>query len=133
MKRTVTAQQPAMSGASQRKVPVTANRRKGPYLIYPNNNTQMTVLWQLDVTAGCTIAWGTDTTYSTGSAGTTEYGTDHQHKYNITGLTPGTKYYYRVTAGSNNWTGNFYAAPASECDSCEILHVWRYAIKRRQQ
>jgi hypothetical protein len=92
---------------------VSANRRKGPYLIYPGNNTQMTVLWQVDVTAGCLIAWGTDTTYSTGNAATSEYGSDHQHKYNITGLTPGTKYYYRVTAGTNNWTGNFYAAPAA--------------------
>ena len=52
-------------------------------------------------------------TIQLGVADTTEYGTDHQHKYNITGLTPGTKYYYRVTMGSNNWTGNFYAAPAS--------------------
>ena len=38
---------------------VNANRRKGPYLIYPGTNTQMTVLWQVDATAGCTIAWGT--------------------------------------------------------------------------
>jgi len=82
------------------------------------------VLWQVDVTAGCTIAWGTDTSYSTGNAGTTEYntGTDgHQHKYNITGLTPGTHYYYRVTAGSNNWTGNFYAAPAASATNVKLL------------
>jgi len=74
--------------------------RKGPYLIYPNNNAQMTVLWQLDSTSTCTLAWGLDTSYSTGSANTTEYGSDHQHKYTITGLTPGTKYYYLVTAGA---------------------------------
>jgi predicted phosphodiesterase len=103
---------------------VTANRRKGPYLIYPGVNTQMTVLWQVDVTAGCIIAWGTDTTYATGNAATTEYstGTDgHQHKYTITGLTPGTKYYYRVTAGSNNWTGNFYAAPAADAANVKFF------------
>jgi hypothetical protein len=84
----------------------------------------MTVLWQVDVTAGCTIAWGTDTSYSTGNAGTTEYnsGTNgHQHKYNITGLTPGTRYYYRVTGGSNNWTGNFYAAPAASATAVKFF------------
>ena len=47
-----------------------ATMRKGPYLIYPGNNTQMTVLWQTDVTVGSSIAWGTDTSYSTGSAST---------------------------------------------------------------
>jgi hypothetical protein len=81
----------------------------------------MNVLWQVDVTVGCTIAWGTDTSYSTGSAGTTEYGTDHQHSYTITGLTPGTHYYYRVTAGSSNWTGDFYAAPASNATSVKFF------------
>ncbi len=100
---------------------VVVNRRKGPYLIYPNNNTQMRVLWQVDVTAGCTIAWGTDTSYSTGNAGTTEYGTDHQHSYTIGSLTPGTKYYYRVTGGSNNWTGNFYAAPAATATNVKFF------------
>jgi hypothetical protein len=100
---------------------VTANRRKGPYLLYPGNNTQMTVLWQIDVTTSCNIAWGTSTSYSTGNANTSEYGSDHQHKYNITGLTPGTHYYYRVTAGSNNWTGNFYAAPASSATSVKFF------------
>jgi len=100
---------------------VSANIRKGPYLIYPGVNTQMTVLWQINVATGCTIAWGTDTSYSTGNAGTTGYGTDYQHKYNITGLTPGTKYYYRVTAGSNNWTGNFYAAPATDATNVKFF------------
>jgi hypothetical protein len=100
---------------------VTVNMRKGPYLIYPGINTQMSVLWQVDVTAGCSLAWGTDTSYSTGSAATTEYGSDHQHKYNITGLTPGTKYYYRVTAGSNQPTGSFYAAPAADANNVKFF------------
>jgi len=98
-----------------------ANIKKGPYLIYPNINTQMTVLWQVDVTSTCNIAWGTDTTYSLGSVNTTEYGTDHQHKYNITGLTPGTKYYYRVTISGVPKTGNFYAAPAADANNVKFF------------
>ena len=100
---------------------VPANRRKGPYLIFPGNNTQMTVLWQIDVTTTCNIAWGTSTSYSTGNANTSEYGSDHQHKYNITGLTPGTRYYYRVTIGSNNYTGSFNAAPASSATAIKFF------------
>ena len=99
-----------------------ANVRKGPYLIYPNVNTQMTVLWQLDATTSSSnIAWGTDTTYSLGSAATTEYGTDHQHKYNITGLTPGTKYYYRVTVSGVPFTGSFTAAPAASATNVKFF------------
>jgi hypothetical protein len=95
--------------------------RKGPYLIYPGDNAQMTVLWQLPSTQGCTLAWGTDTSYSTGSTATTEYGTDYQHKYTITDLTPGTKYYYRVTAGSSVATGSFRSAPAADANSVKFL------------
>ena len=95
--------------------------RKGPYLIYPGNNTQMTVLWQLDSTDNCSIEWGADTTYSAGNTATTEYGIDHQHKYNITGLTPGTKYYYRVTVGGVQYTGSFLAAPDADAANLKFF------------
>jgi 3',5'-cyclic AMP phosphodiesterase CpdA len=99
-----------------------ANMIKGPYLTYPGNNAQMTVLWQVDtITNGCNIAWGTDTTYSLGNAYTSEYGTDHQHKYTITGLTPGTKYYYRVKVSGKEYTGSFTAAPASDATSVKFF------------
>ena len=99
----------------------TAVLRKGPYLIYPGDNTQMTVLWQLDASETCAIVWGLDTNYSSGSANVPEYGTDHQYKYNITGLTPGSKYYYKVTVGSGITTGTFYAAPAASATSLKFL------------
>jgi hypothetical protein len=95
--------------------------KKGPYLIYPGDNTQMTVLWQMSGTIGCTLEWGLDTSYSTGSTATSEYGGDHQHKYTITGLTPGTKYYYRVTAGAAQGTGSFRTAPATDATSVKML------------
>jgi hypothetical protein len=97
------------------------NFKKGPYLIYPGNNTQMTVLWQMTSTVGCTLEWGLDTSYAAGSTATTEYGTDHQHKYTITSLTPGTKYYYRITAGTAELTGSFRSAPAADVASVKLL------------
>ncbi|HVP57926.1 MAG TPA: metallophosphoesterase [bacterium] len=91
-----------------------ASVRKAPYLIYAGDNTQMCVLWQLTTLDSCTIAWGTDQTYSLGNAVTHEYGTTHQHAYTIASLAPGTIYYYRVTAGSEQFTGSFRAAPPAD-------------------
>jgi hypothetical protein len=99
---------------------VVANLRKNPYLLYPGNNTQMRVLWQLDAVTVCNIAWGTDTTYSTGSADTSQYG-DYQHSYTISNLTPGTKYYYRVTVSGNQYTGSFRAAPAADATDVKFF------------
>jgi len=95
--------------------------RKGPYLLFPGDNTQMTVLWQLDGSASTVIEWGTDTSYSLGSINTSEYGSDHQHRYVIPNLTPGTRYYYRVNVGGTYHTGSFNAAPASSAENVKFL------------
>jgi predicted phosphodiesterase len=96
---------------------------KHPYLIYPGQNTRMQVLWQDDASeATNTVSWGTDTTYSMGSAAVPEYG-DKQHKYTITGLTPNTKYYYRVADTTNGvyGAGSFITAPADNVTSIRFL------------
>jgi len=105
--------------ANEHVVPVSF--RKAPYLIYQGLNTEMRVLWQLDGTATCTIAWGTDTNYSMGSAQTTEYGNDHQHRHVIGSLAPGTKYYYRVTVGSESATGSFRTALPGDATHFKFL------------
>jgi len=95
--------------------------RKAPYLIYSGVNTEMDVHWQLDSTSGCTIEWGTDTSYTLGHAFTTEYGMDHQHTHTITGLSSGTLYYYRVTAGGDVHTGSFHAALPDDATQLKFL------------
>ena len=95
--------------------------RKGPYLIYPGNNTQMKVLWQLDASSVCTLEWGLDTTYSGGSIQTNEYGGDHQHQYVIPNLLPATKYYYRVNMSGTYFTGSFLSAPANTATNLKFL------------
>lgn len=89
---------------------------KGPYLIYPNINTKMTVLWQTDKTPILSkIEWGTTSSCSDGQAEVTSEShstTDmHDFNYTIPSLTPGTKTYYKVTADNYVATGSFYAAP----------------------
>jgi len=89
-----------------------ASIRKAPYLIYTGSPTEIKVLWQLSATEQCTIEWGFDETYALGNAVTSEYGPDHQHAYTVPALAPGAWYCYRVTAGSEQSTGTFRAAPA---------------------
>ena len=76
--------------------------KKVPYVLYPGNNDQMLVTWQLINTETCELKYGTDTNYTLGTINTTEYGSDHQHKVLLNGLTPEQKYYFKVT--TNNTT-----------------------------
>lgn len=87
-----------------------ASRRKGPYLMLGGSPSSMTVLWQLDGTATCTLEWGRDRSHWEGRIQTTEYG-DHQHAYTIHGLKPGTLYHYRVTMGGQPYEGTFRTSP----------------------
>ena len=95
--------------------------RKRPYLVYPGDSTQMRVLWQLTGTASCILEWGLDTSYSSGMTHTSEYGSDHQHSYTITDLTPGTKYYYQVTLSDHEYTGSFRTVPAASATKLKFM------------
>ena len=90
---------------------------KGPYLIYPNTPSQMQVRWQADATpASSRVDWGTNATYGQSSGPLTESGAardQHQFDCRITGLTPATRYYYRVLVDAQTNTGSFVAAPAA--------------------
>ena len=105
--------------------PVFAGILKNPYMIYEGQNTTMTVLWQDNaVETANTLKWCIDTNYGMGSATVPEYGTSNQHKYQITGLQPSTKYYYQVTAtpgGTVYGTGSFVTAPAASATSVKFL------------
>jgi hypothetical protein len=94
--------------------------RKEPYLIFPGAMDEIQVLWQMQTTASCTLDWGTDTTYSLGSAVTAEYGTEHQHTHTLTGLTAGGHYFYRVRSGVSR-TGSFRAAPLPDATRLKFL------------
>ncbi|MBI5444529.1 MAG: metallophosphoesterase family protein [Deltaproteobacteria bacterium] len=96
---------------------------KKPYLLYEGQNTTMTVLWQDDaVETTNTLSWGTDTGYGAGSATVPESGPDHQHRYQISGLRPGTRYYYRVADGATVYgMGSFLTAPDENARSAKFL------------
>ena len=95
--------------------------RKSPYLIYPGDPSRMTVLWQFAATDTARISWGTDTTCALGSAQTTEYGYDHQHRITLEGLTAGTRYYYRVNSTGMVRTGSFLSGATPDATRLKFL------------
>nr|WP_271753268.1 S-layer homology domain-containing protein [Cohnella sp. JJ-181] len=90
---------------------------KGPYLLYEGTNTSMSVLWQTSDSQPNQIKWGTDTSYSMGQESVETYGADNQHKFNISGLQPATKYYYEV----DGQAGSFVTAPAADATAVKFL------------
>ena len=101
---------------------------KGPYLLYPADNTKMLIIWQTLSTNTCTVDWGTDITYLSGSKPTVEYGTAHQHKITLDGLTPGTKYFYRVTTNNaDTKTSSFISGAA---DTATVVSLYAYGDTR---
>ena len=95
--------------------------RKAPSLIYPGAATEMQLVWQLAATESSLVEWSDPTTSRRGRAWTHEYGTDHQHTYTVTGLVPGRRYAYRVTAGTETHTGSFRAAPEAGASTLKFM------------
>ena len=95
---------------------------KGPTLIFTGDNTKMRVFWQWTSNATFQMQWGTGTTYTTGNVAVTPNNTTtHLYTYDISGLTPGTKYNYRVVTGSQCSGGTFYAAPATTATNIKFF------------
>ncbi len=95
--------------------------RKAPYIIYSDIPTEMSILWQTDTTAVCSIEWGIDTLYTMGNTAVLEYGVDHQYMKTITELLSNTKYYYRVHNNGDSYSGSFLSAPASESSELKFI------------
>jgi hypothetical protein len=89
-----------------------ANLTKGPTLIYAGANTEMRVAWQWSANTTFQLRWGTDATYSLGTADVTAYDTTNRmYGYTVTGLTPGSRYIYQAVVGTQCASGSFYTAP----------------------
>jgi hypothetical protein len=95
--------------------------KKGPYLLFDDDNTRMEVLWQTVMTSTDTIRWGLDLDYSSGISEVAEFGPDHQHRIILTGLEPGKMYYYQVAAGGDLFSGSFNTAPPAGISSVQFF------------
>jgi hypothetical protein len=110
-----------------------AEMRKGPYLLYPGDNTSMTVLWQADATpTRSSIRWGSTADCADGFALVTESASgpeDHQLSYTIDSLAPGGRTYYTVTLNEATYTGSFLTAPEADATS---VSFYAYGDTRSQ-
>ena len=96
--------------------------KKLPYVLYPGNNDEMMVLWQLNSTETCKFKYGTDPSYKDGTITTTEYNSDHQHKVHLKGLAVDEKYYYQVTVNNTSVKeGSFNTGPADNATSATFF------------
>jgi hypothetical protein len=87
---------------------------KGPDLIYSGNNTAMKIFWQWTANTNFRVDWGASPAYGSSSPTVSAYDSaNHLYAYTITGLTPGTKYAYRVVLGSQYSGGTFLTAPSA--------------------
>ena len=101
-------------GASPTGAKVSLPNRKGPYLLYPGTNESMTVMWQTERTPSFSnISWGSSTSYGNDAA-TTENSSSpgyHQFSYTITGLSPDTKTYYKISTELGTYESFFWTPP----------------------
>jgi len=69
---------------------------RGPYIQMPESN-EVTVVWKTSTASDSAVDYGLDTGYSAGTVSNATLVTNHV--MNISGLLPGTNYYYRVQSG----------------------------------
>jgi len=100
-----------------------------PYLIYGGENTEMHLLWRFNKLSpgykvSCTLKWGYDPDNLSKSITFTRNGNNSNYNYIFTGLTPGNRYYYKLSdiavkknnkdnsvLDSRGFKGSFFAAP----------------------
>ena len=105
-----------------------------PYLIYPDDNTAMTLLWKTEGKAKSTsVQWGESESYSKKATKVTEFGNGH-YKFSIKGLKPATRYYYKVTVDGQDENGFFYSAPKADVSRVTFyaLGDTRYGLTKTQ-
>ena len=68
---------------------------RGPYVQMGHYTNQSTIVWRTDSSADGAVDYGLTTAYGMTAAA----GSGYQHEATLTGLIPGTTYYYRVRSG----------------------------------
>lgn len=90
--------------------------RKFPYLLYRNDNTSMTIAWQLhsEDDQTCSVQWRKPGDDWQGPVDSTKINDDCLYAYAIKDLDPETIYEYEIIGSGPGWTGTFRTAPSPD-------------------
>lgn len=99
--------------------------RKGPYVIYPNEPSEMVVLVQAasDTSSPPTIRWGSTDEYGQGPVSMSAFGSSQQYRHEFAGLTHDTRYFYRVDLEGEQHAGSFRTAPAADASDVTFYAI----------
>ncbi|RPJ41147.1 MAG: DNRLRE domain-containing protein, partial [Chloroflexi bacterium] len=98
------------------------NLTKGPQLVYTGSSTAMKIFWQWSSNTSFRVDWGATSAYGSSSGTVSAFDTTNRlYSYTITGLAPGTKYYYRVVTGKSYASGTFFTAPSASATTLKFL------------
>lgn len=90
---------------------------RGPYLVFPGDNSEMVVVWQTDAPPKtCRIRWGPTPECKQASGmltGNEEHEGRYQFTHRLTGLSPGEKHHYTVEVDDSTTASAFLAAPST--------------------
>lgn len=103
----------------------TLATKKGPYLVLTEDpSSSMKICWQFDQPEMVILEWGTNETYSLGSVSNLAVRVEDLSCIVLTGLQPGTRYYYRIGNGRAEVKGNFFTLPS---DDSGDLTFWGFS------
>ena len=107
--------------------------RKGPYMVLPNDETKMTLLWQgVTTPEKAYVEWGTTEEHGNRSGNLEESGSgpdEHMFFYTITDLEPGTRYPVPLSCrhGCSIRHGLVRDRARGIGHEAYVLRLWRYA------
>ncbi len=96
---------------------------QGPYLVYNNDPSNMTLLWRTERPSKTTLRWGRENfRLELGEVQVEPYEEgDGLYRVTLTDLEPNTRYVYQLQVGNQFAPGMFYTAPAPDADRVKFL------------
>ncbi len=96
---------------------------QGPYLVYEDNPTEMTVLWRTSIDADTEFRWGhTGFEFELGNKQVGSYDEQYNlYRITLTDLDENERYTYQLRINDQYETGMFYTAPDHNADKVKFL------------
>ncbi len=96
---------------------------QGPYMVYNDDPTEMTVLWRTSETSPATLRWGqNEYLFEAGEKEVEPYDEElNLYRATVTDLEPNTGYTYQLQIGDKYDLGMFYSAPEPDAEQVKFM------------